>query len=170
MITVFYNNFIIRDKLAIRKHLLEFISKYKDLYTIKKCISSVEKDIPKLFGFEKATIMMHNDKIKSLYYICLDDDIDKIYKANNPPGFECDYRVQSSQVVDYPTNMGISGFCFKNDSICFINGFDSDYNKETPPRAFCLGKKRLSKFGQCLLAKYLLKDFPYNSKIDNLTN
>jgi len=113
---------------------------------------------------------MHNDKIKSLYYICLDDDIDKIYKANNPPGFECDYRVQSSQVVDYPTNMGISGFCFKNDSICFINGFDSDYNKETPPRAFCLGKKRLTKFGQCLLAKYLLKDFPYNSKIDNLTN
>lgn len=60
-ITVFYNQFLIREKKVARARLMEFISKYSQLDTIKKCIRSVEEDIPKLFGFEKAAIMMHND-------------------------------------------------------------------------------------------------------------
>ena len=67
--------------------------------------------------------------------------------------------------------MGITGFSFVNDSICFINGIESlDTGRDFASRAFCLGHKRLTYFGQCLFAKYLTKDFPYDGKIDNLTN
>jgi hypothetical protein len=65
--------------------------------------------------------------------------------------------------------MGVTGFAYQNNSICYINDFDQSYTEsELRGRAFSLGSKKLTVFGQALFGKHLTNKFPYNPKIDNL--
>lgn len=65
--------------------------------------------------------------------------------------------------------MGITGFAFQNDSVCFTNRFvDHDPSHENPSVAYSLKKTSLTPFGQAMFAKYLTRDYPFDLKIDNL--
>ena len=112
--------------------------------------------------------MMHNDRKNQLYSICLDEEGDKLYKEEGPPGFERDFYVASDQVVEFPVDMGVTGFAYSQKSICYINDFEQAYlQTELRARAFSLGAKRLTLFGQALFGKHLTHEFPYTRKIDN---
>lgn len=112
---------------------------------------------------------MHNDRKNLLYSICIDEDGDKLYAKEGPPGFEREFFVSADQVVEFPIDMGVTGFAYQNNSICYINEFDQNHvQSEIRARAFSLGKNRITLFGQALFGKHFTNKFPYNRKIDNL--
>ncbi len=67
--------------------------KYIKFKTIKKCIKHIEVELPKLFGFSQANLIMHNDRNNQLYSIGVDEDADMIYAKEGPPGFEREFYV-----------------------------------------------------------------------------
>lgn len=112
---------------------------------------------------------MYNENKDLLFNVWLDSAKDDTYKATMPPGFEIDYTINPGQIVEFPTEMGISGFAYNNDALCFVNGFEfEDKTFENPPRVFSLKQSKLTPFGQSIFAKYLTVDYPFDAKIDNL--
>lgn len=81
----------------------------------------VEQELPRLLGFESSCVFMHDDTKDILYTICLDEEADNAKQKAGPPGFEREFIIEEGQVVQFPKDMGITGFIKNHDSICYIN-------------------------------------------------
>ena len=53
----------------------------------------------------------------------IDDDKQLEEEAKMFKGFEHEYLVRQEQIVSFPLEIGVSGYAFKKDAICFINDF-----------------------------------------------
>lgn len=75
-------------------HVVDFITKYMKLKTTKACLQMIETDLPRLLGYEKSCVFLHNEKQDLLYSVRLDEEADNSKKLNGPPGFERDFIIE----------------------------------------------------------------------------
>ena len=132
----------------------------------------LEEQLPPLLGFQSSCVFLHNLEKDLLYSVCLDEESDNARKMYGPPGFEREFIIERGQVVEFPIDMGITGFVKKFDAICYINRLqDKQKDISKPPLAncFCLGKVPLTFFGQLMLGKGITASSPYFHKIDNFS-
>lgn len=52
----------------------------------------------------------------------LDKEAERIARAEYTGGFEKEYVLDSSQIVKFPTNMGLQGLTFKYNAVAYANG------------------------------------------------
>lgn len=90
--------------------------------TQKEIILSVRHDVPKLLGFQYSSMYVIDEKGTSLCAISLDEESDKIERENyQGMGFEKEYLIDTTQIVRFPTTLGLTGLAFQNNAVTYLN-------------------------------------------------
>jgi hypothetical protein len=108
--------------------MLEFARKYMQLTTLKQILPMLQVDLPKLLGFEQSTLFVYDDR-DSICAVAIDEKGEREKKKNAAPGWEREFLVDAGNVVKFPTSLGITGFCFKNDAVCSFTSHDNAEKK-----------------------------------------
>ena len=59
---------------------------------------------------------------RSLCAISLDEESEKIQRETyHGMGFEKEFVIDRSQIVHFPTTLGLTGLAFKNNAVVFLN-------------------------------------------------
>ena len=58
-----------------------------------------------------------------MYSCAIDEEAEAQQQAEGPPGFELEYIVKENQIVRFPLQMGITGYCLEADAIALVNDF-----------------------------------------------
>lgn len=58
-----------------------------------------------------------------MYTISIDEDAESTMKAEGTYFSEHDLNIGKRQIIPFPTDLGLTGFCFKTDAINFSNNF-----------------------------------------------
>ena len=53
-------------------------------------------EVPRILGFERGNLLMHNPHKEGLFMVSLDQKNDEAYKRRFPPGTEVDYAIEFS--------------------------------------------------------------------------
>jgi len=61
----------------------------------------------------------------------MDEDAERQAMIDDPTGFEREFNFDCSQLVKFPSSMGISGFAYQNDGVCYINGLQQAFHKSS---------------------------------------
>ena len=90
--------------------------------TQKEVILSVRHDVPKLLGFQHSSMYVIDETGASLCAISLDEESDKIERENyQGMGFEKEYLIDTTQIVRFPTTLGLTGLVFQNNAVIYLN-------------------------------------------------
>jgi len=80
----------------------------------------VKYDVPRLLGFEHASVFLHDEQHGNLYAISIDEDQERRVREIEGT-FETEYAIDDSQVIRFPITMGVNGYCFWKDAIAYFN-------------------------------------------------
>lgn len=143
---VFTNIALKLKKIQTQKDCLLLANNFSNFKSHKQILSAVKHDIPRLLGFSKGQLYLHETFSKSLYALSMDEEEDRIAMREDPDGFEREFHFEQRQIVKFPSNMGLAGFAFANDGVVYINGFSDLIKKalfEMPvPHCFAIGRKK----------------------------
>jgi hypothetical protein len=132
------DSFLEYRKTILQKNLIDFVFKFMKIKNIKDLLRSVKNEVPKLLDFKNANIYVYDVERESLKAMVIDENNERLLKMEDPKGFERDFYFDERSIVRFPRNMGTSGFCFENDALTFINGFQKSSKKFASPFATCV--------------------------------
>lgn len=55
----------------------------------------------------------------------INDDKQEEEEAKQFKGFEYEYLLRKEQIVNFPLEIGVTGYAFRKDAICFVNDLAS---------------------------------------------
>ena len=128
---VFLNNILQGEKDKFIGRYLKFATAFIKQSTFKTVAKMVKTDLPKILGYERCEMFLFDSAQKNLYSTSIDEEADAQMKAEGPPGFEVDYIIEEKQIVRFPLEMGITGYCLKQDAIAMINDFQTKFEDKT---------------------------------------
>ena len=117
-----FNNLMVMDKKdQTLLNTIEFVKTFCSFKNLKQVLYSVKYDIPKLLGFTNANIYILDETLNSLYAMQIDEDAEKRAKASQSYSFANEYAFDESQIVRFPTSMGVNGYSFLTRSVTYFN-------------------------------------------------
>lgn len=108
------------QKKAVQKNVVAFVKRFINFVNLKEILRAVKKDIPKLLGYKQASIFMHDTEQNNLYTVNLDEDAENRTRDHYGT-FEVEFAFDESQVVRFPTSMGVNGLSFLTNSVNYFN-------------------------------------------------
>jgi hypothetical protein len=87
----------------------------------KQVLKSIKHELPNLMSFEHASVYLHDPVKDNLFSISINEDAEQETSSSS---FERNFVIEESQIVRFPTSMGINGFAFQKDTVNYINKCD----------------------------------------------
>jgi len=76
--------------------------------------------VPRILGYEKSSLFLIDGK--SLCAISIDEESEKMQREiYEGLGFEKEYVIDKSQIVHFPTTIGLTGLAFQNNAVTYLH-------------------------------------------------
>ena len=118
----------------------------------------VKTDLPKVMGFDRCELFLLDRNQGNLYSFAIDEESESMARAEGPEGFELDYIIEERQIVRFPLDMGVTGYCIQNDAIGMLNDFHAKHEDKTNklvPRITSLRQNHFSELAQSFIGHRL---------------
>ena len=112
MLEILLNNQIIVSKQNLRLGICNFVSKFVTYRTFKEVIKSVGDDVPKLLNYSNASLFLIDSTGQTLQAMSYDGEKERMKNETYTSGFENEYLIDNTQIVMFPTNVGLQGMSF----------------------------------------------------------
>lgn len=109
----------------MKGRVIDFVTRFIQHRNFKSLTKQVKNELPMLLGYDQAEVLLYDNTEKNLYCMSIQAiDQDSIDPDAEKPSFENDFTFDTKKIVRFPTNMGISGFAYNSDAVCFINNYE----------------------------------------------
>lgn len=155
------------QKKTVQKKVVSFVKEFMNFVNLKQVLRAVKTEIPQLLGYKQASIYMHDAVRDNLYTVNLDEDAESRAKEHYGT-FEVEFAFEESQVVRFPTSMGVNGFAYHTNSVNYFSYCKGILGqRKFFSSLYCCGTNVLPFASQKEIGQKLGADFPFNSKADN---
>lgn len=90
--------------------------------TQKEVLLSVRHEVPKILGYEKSSMFSIDETGKNLCAISLDEETENIERESYVGlGFEKEFVIDITQIVRFPTTLGLTGLAFQHNAVTYLN-------------------------------------------------